>query len=539
MAAAGGGAAAAWVGLAGMAAPRAALALLLSPPPPTHTHPHTYLQRGQQALHSGADAGLPRGRAQHRKALRRRVLGALAGFRVCGRGGGEGRGRAKRRLKDSAGWLAAASCPGRLGGSGHEEQGSGQGWQAGRVRRCVPPPVPAADSCASRLSAEAPAAALPTSAWKKDCSASRAAPAPGWVRGGALAEACVGGVEGGNTGVCGRGECRATGPGRRAGTRRHHAHHRPRRYHCPAMNQHPLCPPRRSGEPPPCSSGDLTRAMACGSTLSTTVPAQAGCSRSAVVAKPRERAVTSRSPSFTRADASSSAAARGVVGGGVVGGVGWGGVGWGGDCCLPCAGRGSAVRMPSGAGRAGRERRGAASRGTACGAMEARERGPTAQRDAAGAAHPTAAQRGPPCCHPWTPQPAAAAAAGRGVGRAAAWQQQASRGRHRGSASKARSVDSTCTRCPRQASQHAAQLPQRPDPLPAAFCRRHRCLTSRVVSAAWRSWRLALRRKLVSSASTAPSTDDRSAGGRCRGRGGGGGGRMHVHVCVCAGGEGS
>ncbi len=41
------------------------------------------LQNGQQALYGGVDVGLARRRAEHGKALRRRVLRALAGLGLC------------------------------------------------------------------------------------------------------------------------------------------------------------------------------------------------------------------------------------------------------------------------------------------------------------------------------------------------------------------------------------------------------------------------------------------------------------------------
>ena len=54
-------------------------------------HPPPDLQRGQQALHRGVDGALPRRCAQHRKALGRRVLRALAGLHLCVREKPKGR----------------------------------------------------------------------------------------------------------------------------------------------------------------------------------------------------------------------------------------------------------------------------------------------------------------------------------------------------------------------------------------------------------------------------------------------------------------
>lgn len=139
-----------------------------------------HLQHADEALHRGVDVALPRRRAQHRVALRRRVLRALGRLRLC-----KEKMQAGGRLSDRlwALWLAA--------------QRRNYAWLASTaVSQCIVashasqphlasppptypsnPPVPAARSCSSRLSAEVARAPLPTSAWKKACSASRAAPA--------------------------------------------------------------------------------------------------------------------------------------------------------------------------------------------------------------------------------------------------------------------------------------------------------------------------------------------------------------------------
>jgi hypothetical protein len=158
-------------------------------PPSLRLRQPTHLQSGQQALHRGVDVSLPRRCTEHRKALSRRMLGTLAGVLFCVRIGGRGGARSSRGVRIVGCGVSGVGVCACRGDRQHETSQ----WQSQSVTsrpaarydpmrhhasgsRLCHSPVPAAASCASSVSADAPAAPLPTSAWKKDCRASSAAP---------------------------------------------------------------------------------------------------------------------------------------------------------------------------------------------------------------------------------------------------------------------------------------------------------------------------------------------------------------------------